>query len=73
MEWLGFMGIALCILGYLPQVIHLIKERCSGGLSAAAFCTWWVAAVLLLTYAIGRKDIAFVVLQSYHAAATALI
>jgi uncharacterized protein with PQ loop repeat len=72
-EWVGFAGIALCILGYLPQVIHLIKERCSAGLSAGAYCTWGVAAVLLLSYAISRRDPVFIVLQTYHAGATALI
>jgi uncharacterized protein with PQ loop repeat len=72
-EWLGFAGIALCILGYLPQIIHLIKERCSAGLSAWAYCTWGIAAVLLLSYAIVRKDFVFIVLQSYHIGATALI
>ena len=72
-EWLGFAGIALCVLGYLPQVIHLIKERCSAGLSTGAYITWGIAAVLLLSYAVVRKDIVFIVLQSYHVGATALI
>jgi uncharacterized protein with PQ loop repeat len=72
-EWLGFAGIAVCILGYLPQVIHLIKERCSAGLSAGAYCTWGIAAVLLLLYAILRRDVVFIVLQTYHVGATALI
>jgi uncharacterized protein with PQ loop repeat len=72
-EWLGFAGIALCILGYLPQIIHLIKERCSAGLSAGAYCTWWIAAVLLLSYAFIRRDTVFVVLQAYNVLATSLI
>ena len=72
-EWLGFLGIVLCILGYLPQVIHLIKEHCSAGLSAGAYWTWGIAAVLLLLYAIGRRDFVFIVLQTYHVGATALI
>ncbi len=72
-EWLGFVGIALCILGYLPQVVHLLKEHCSAGLSTGAYCTWWIAAVLLLTYSIVRKDPVFIALQSYHVGATALV
>jgi uncharacterized protein with PQ loop repeat len=72
-EWLGFTGITLCILGYLPQVIHLIKERCSAGLSTGAYCTWGIAAVLLLSYAISKRDLVFIVLQTYHVGATAVI
>jgi uncharacterized protein with PQ loop repeat len=72
-EWLGFAGIALCILGYLPQVIHLIKDRCSAGLSAGAYCTWGISAMLLLAYAISRRDLVFIALQTYNVGATALI
>jgi uncharacterized protein with PQ loop repeat len=72
-EWLGFSGIALCILGYLPQVNHLIKERCSAGLSIGAYCTWGIAAVLLLSYAVVRGDYVFILLQTYQVGATALI
>lgn len=72
-EWLGFAGIALCILGYLPQVIHLIKERCSAGLSAGAYCTWGIAGILFLSYAISRRDPVFIALYTYQLGATALI
>lgn len=71
--WLGSVGIGLCVLGYLPQIIHLLKERCSAGLSVWAYVTWGLAAMLLLAYAIVRGDPIFVVLQSYHVGATALI
>ncbi len=71
--WLGSAGIALCILGYLPQVVHLVKERCSAGLSVGAYVTWGIAAILLLSYAIVRWDPVFVALQAYHVGATALI
>ncbi len=71
--WLGFAGIALCIVGYLPQIVHLVKERCSAGLSITAYCTWGISGMLLLLYAIVRRDLVFVVLQAYHVGATALI
>lgn len=72
-EWIGFAGIALSVVAYLPQVIHLIRERCSAGLSAWAYCMWMAAAVLLLVYAIMRDDPVFISLQSYQAGACALI
>ena len=72
-EWLGFTGIALCVFGYLPQIIHLIKEHCSAGLSPWAYCMWSIAALLLLIYAIAKRDPVFISLQSYHVGASALI
>lgn len=72
-EWVGFTGIALCVLAYLPQIIHLIKEHCSAGLSPGAYCMWIIAALLLLTYAIAKRDVVFISLQSYHVAASTLI
>lgn len=72
-EWIGYAGISLCVLAYFPQIVHLIKERCSAGLSLGAYCLWGIAAILLLAYAIVRRDIVFVSLQSYQAGATALI
>ena len=72
-EWLGFAGTALCIFAYCPQVIHLIKERCSAGLSVGAYCSWGFAAVLLLSYAISMRDPVFIVLQTYQAGAQTLI
>lgn len=63
----------MCILAYLPQVIHLIKERCSAGLSVGAYCTWGIAAMLLLSYAISLRDPVFIALQTYQVGATVLI
>ena len=27
MEWLGFIGTGLIVLAYIPQLLHLIRER----------------------------------------------
>lgn len=72
-EWLGFAGIALCVLAYLPQIGHLIKEHCSAGLSPRAFCMWSVSSLLLLTYAIAKRDSVFILLQTYQFGASVLI
>ena len=73
LEWIGFMAIALSVFGYLPQIVHLIKERCSAGLSVGAYCTWGIASVMLLLYAISRQDTVFMILQTYNLLATILI
>jgi len=72
-KWLGIVGTGLVILAYLPQLIHLVKERCSAGLSIGAYVIWSVAALLLLIYAISRNDPVFIALQTYQVAATILI
>jgi uncharacterized protein with PQ loop repeat len=73
MYWLGFAGMTLCALAYLPQIIHLIRERCSAGLSVRAYVMWVVAGILLLCYAVAMRDAVFIALQSYNLAAATLI
>jgi uncharacterized protein with PQ loop repeat len=72
-HWLGYTGTALVIVAYLPQIIHLVREQCSAGLSAGAYMLWGLAAILLLSYAISTRDPVFVALQSYQLGATVLI
>lgn len=42
---------ALVIVSYLPQIMHLVREGCSAGISFRAYAMWMVAAVLRLAYA----------------------
>jgi uncharacterized protein with PQ loop repeat len=62
-QLLGFAGVALGFLGYMPQVVHLIRQRCSAGISVQAYLVWLSAAVLLLTHALLIYDGVFIVLQ----------
>ncbi len=73
LEWLGFAGMMFCILAYLPQIIHLIKEKCTWGLSECAYITWAIASMLLLSYAICVRDAVFIALSSYQLGSTVLI
>lgn len=72
-SWLGAIGTTLVILAYFPQIIHLINEHCSAGLSLRAYVVWGMAAILLLSYAISQGDVVFIALQSYQLVATVLI
>ena len=72
-HWFGYVGTALVIVAYLPQITHLIRETCSAGMSLGAYAIWVVAAVLLLTYAVLTRDPVFIALQSYQVLATGLI
>jgi uncharacterized protein with PQ loop repeat len=70
---MGFLGTTLVIAAYLPQIRHLIKERCTGGISVKAYCMWFAAALLLLVHAIAIHDPVFIMLQGYQLAACGLI
>ena len=48
---LGFSATGLVIVGYIPQIVHLIKERCTAGLSISAFSLWSMASLLFLIHA----------------------
>jgi len=71
--WVGFVGTALVITAYLPQVVHLIKARCSWGISLSAYTLWFVAGILICAHAVSLNDPVFIVLQGYNVAATATI
>ncbi len=71
--WVGFVGAALVIMAYLPQVVHLIKERCSWGISIGAYAMWFVAGILICAHAVSLNDPVFIVLQGYNVVATAAI
>lgn len=72
-HWFGYVGTALVVVAYLPQIIHLIREKCSAGISFGAYLMWVVAAALLLTYAILTRDPVFMALQSYQVLATGVV
>lgn len=63
---LGFIGTAIVIIAYLPQVTHLIKEHCSAGISLKAYLLWLVASALLFIRAIMIGDMVFITLQVFN-------
>lgn len=44
----GVVGTGLVIVGYVPQILHLVKERCTAGISIPAFALWCSASLLFL-------------------------
>lgn len=63
------MGTGLVIAGYVPQIYHLIKERCTAGLSLPAFAVWCSASLLFLVHAMIIRDVVFVGVQIVSLAA----
>lgn len=70
---LGFVGTGLVIGGYIPQIVHLIKERCTAGISIPAFSLWWAASLLFLIHAAMIRDAVFVGVQMVNLVAGGLI
>lgn len=66
LEWVGFVGTGLVMVAYLPQVGHLVRARCTAGVSLRAYLVWSVAAALLLVYAVTTRVAVFVALQAYQ-------
>jgi lipid-A-disaccharide synthase-like uncharacterized protein len=62
-EVLGAAGIAISMLAYLPQVVHLAREHCSAGISRRAWVMWLVSSQLIGSLALHRHDPVFVLLQ----------
>jgi lipid-A-disaccharide synthase-like uncharacterized protein len=62
-EMLGVAGIAISMLAYVPQVVHLGREHCSAGVSRRAWAMWLLSSVLIGTLAVYRQDPVFILLQ----------
>jgi hypothetical protein len=69
----GFVGAGLAGAAYVPQLSHLIRARCSAGISRLAFGVWLVASVLVTARAIAIHAGVFIVLGGIQIVATALI
>lgn len=70
---LGFVGTGLVIVGYAPQIRHMVKERCTAGISVSAFVVWCLASVLFLIHATQIRDAVFVGVQFVNLAAGSFI
>jgi len=65
-QWLGFAGMGLVVVAYVPQIVHLVRARCTAGVSTWAYLVWTLSAALLLVYAITAQDPVFISLQAYQ-------
>ena len=70
---LGLVATGLVIAGYLPQIVHLVRERCTAGISVLAFSVWCVASCLFLVHAAMIGDAVFMGVQAVNLVAGGLI
>ena len=69
----GFAGAGLAGAAYVPQISHLIRARCSAGISRLAFEVWLLASVLTTVRAIAIHVGVFIVLGGIQTVATTVI
>jgi hypothetical protein len=72
-EIAGFAGAGLAGAAYVPQISHLIRARCSAGISRLAFEVWLLASVLTTARAIAIHAAVFIALGGIQIVATTLI
>ena len=70
---LGAIATMLVIVGYVPQISHLIKQRCSAGISVPAFSIWLAASSLFLIHAALIDDVVFLVAQTVNLTAGGIV
>ena len=69
----GFAGAGLAGAAYVPQISHLVRARCSAGISRLAFGLWLLASLLTTARAVAIGAGVFIVLGGVQIVATALI
>jgi len=69
----GFVGAGLAGAAYIPQISHLIRARCSGGISRLAFAVWLLSSILITARAVAIHAGVFIALGAIQIVATALI
>jgi PQ loop repeat len=72
-EIAGFAGAGLAGAAYVPQISHLVRARCSAGISRLAFTAWLLASVLTTARAIAIGAAVFITLGGIQIVATTLI
>ena len=72
-ELIGIGGIALSVLAYVPQVVHLAQEHCSAGVSRRAWAMWLLSSVLVGVVAVRQRDLVFILLQISTLASASII
>ena len=66
---MGWVGTALVVVAYYPQIHHLYVERCAWGVSQSTWLIWLFASTLLLLYCVLRREAMLAVVQAVNIAA----
>lgn len=69
----GLVGVSVSACAYVPQIGHMFRAHCAGGVSRAAFAAWLISSLLCLWQAIAIGALTFVMLGTIQAVATVMI
>lgn len=72
-EIAGFVGAGLAGAAYVPQISHLVRARCSAGISRLAFGVWLLSSLLTTARAVAIDAGVFIMLGGTQIVATALV
>ena len=72
-EIAGFTGAGISGAAYIPQIGHLIRARCSAGMSEMAYSWWLVASGLVMVQAIATRATVFILLGGMQITAMIII
>jgi len=72
-EMAGFAGAVLAGTAYMPQITHLVRARCSAGISRVAFGIWLVSSVLVMAHALAIRSGVFIFLGAVQISAIGVI
>jgi uncharacterized protein with PQ loop repeat len=72
MNLLGWLGTALVVIAYCPQIHHLLVERCAWGISVSTWLIWLLASMLLLIYCFAREEFLLSMVQAVSITAIAM-
>lgn len=70
---IGLVGAGIAGYAYLPQIIHLVKERCSAGISQRAYALWTVSSIFVTINAFYIHSIVFILLGIIQIVSTVTI
>jgi uncharacterized protein with PQ loop repeat len=72
-ELAGFAGAVLAGTAYMPQISHLVRARCSAGISRVAFGIWLLSSALMLAHAVAIGAGVFIFLGAVQIGAIGVI
>lgn len=72
-ELVGLVGAGVAGYAYLPQISHLVRERCSAGLSERAFALWLTSSLLMTIHAVTIGSAVFIILGMQQIVSTGVI
>jgi uncharacterized protein with PQ loop repeat len=70
---LGTAGVVISVAAYVPQVVHVGRERSTVGVSNRAWAIWLVSSQLVGALAVHRREPVFILLQLVSLASAAVI